>query len=379
MIDENQFEAIRPYRDEEVKPVIEKLLSGPYLSKALDFFFCEATESEVREVAKDIDSVQKFQDRFISYILAGVIKNTIDQLTATGGDNINHDLKHLYIGNHRDIVLDSALLNFYLNEKGWETSEIAIGNNLLVLPEIEAIVKLNKSFIVKRDGGTKEMYHNSQVLSHYIRKKIGNNESSIWLAQREGRAKDSNDITHSGLLKMLQMSGDSNIHESFKSLNIIPYSISYEYDPCAGMKAREFFVRSIEETYEKKPGEDLKSMQDGIRGYKGRINLSFGKPLNQICEPLSEIKNKNKYISAIGELIDQQLHQIYHLWPSNYIAFDLMHGASEFTEYYSESDVNAFIKHRDQQLEPFGEIKEKLYPFFYAIYANPVKNFKAVL
>ncbi|MCG8476834.1 MAG: hypothetical protein MI784_15320 [Cytophagales bacterium] len=375
MIDVHDFEAIRPYRDHEVKEVISRLAGSEELRQATDLFLSKEEKEYVEEHIPHIETIKQFQDLIISFILANIFKRSTDGFTVENAEEVDFNQTHLFISNHRDIVLDSGFLNFYLNEKDFQTSEIAIGNNLLTNENVRDMVKLNKSFMVTRDVSARELLMHSKRLSNYIRSRITDNAASIWLAQAEGRAKDGNDRTHSGVLKMLNMSAKDKPLNNFSALNIQPFAISYEFDPCAGMKAKEAFVRDTAGQYTKAENEDNMSMMQGIVGYKGRVHLSFGKAVNTKIDRLASIGNANQFISSLAELIDSEIHRNYRLWPSNYISFDRLHKTSQFEDKYSKEDIEKFDRYLKEQIDSVEGKKEELSPYIIRMFACPVENF----
>jgi glycerol-3-phosphate O-acyltransferase len=295
----------------------------------------------------------------------------------------------LFLSNHRDIILDSALLNVSLLEEGYGTTQIAIGDNLLSHKVVEDIVRSNKNFIVNRNVSSKEVYHYSLRLSNYIRKTILEDNNSIWIAQREGRSKDGDDRTATGLLKMFAMSGGNDIEEALKSLAMIPMAVSYEYDPCDILKTNELMHIKQLGHYEKKKGEDVLSMLTGITGHKGRVNISVGQSLDGVMDQMKGIQNKNEKYRFLTQEIDKEMHRIFKLWPTNYIAYDLLMGTKDYKEHYSNIQkiafgnyirANVFKLSLNRKKTPLP--KEGFSPMAKEImlqmYANPVINRKEI-
>jgi hypothetical protein len=288
---------------------------------------------------------------------------------------INKERGSLFITNHRDIVLDSALLNMHLYFKGFNTSQIAIGNNLLIQPWIEHAVRLNKSFIVRRNGSIKEQLLISKNLSEYIRYVITERKSSVWLAQREGRAKDSNDVTQPSIIKMLNMSTKASFSESINELNITPIAINYEFDACDFLKAKEFQQKRDNPQFKKSPMDDLLSMQTGLMAPKGRISYN-------VCDPIVAPKEwdelpKNEQVAALVAEIDKRIHTNYILYPNNYLAADVLNNTHKFADKYTHKDKEKFEAYVEKQLNKI-DIPNIDYPFLrhmiYTMYANPAIN-----
>jgi len=371
----DDFEEIRPYHDDEVSLVIDRLTKEPSFFTALRYVFPEAPTEILLGKIKGIRSIYSFQEELIAPSIRRIIRNTTKGLRHKGLEGLSPDKSYLFISNHRDIVMDSAFLNFLLFEENLPTTRIAIGNNLLQRKWIEDLVKLNKNFIVHRNVHSRQAYAYSLRLSNYIRNSIINEKSSIWIAQREGRTKDGNDQTQAGLLKMFSMSSDASYDESFSELHIVPVSISYEFEPCVGLKAQENVIRTKSGDYQKKEGEDLLSMKEGIAQQKGRVVFSFGKELekSQIQEAFSA-QNKNEAFKNLAQLIDSYIVENYKLFPNNYISQDLLSGNNQFSDKYTNEDFTEFNKHVEEQMMKIGRNEEEYRKAIYSIYANPVKH-----
>jgi hypothetical protein len=367
------FEEIRPFRDDEVASVIERLTKEPSFYTALRYVFPEAPTDILLGKIKGIKSIDSFQEELIAPAIRRIIRNTTKGLRHQGLDSLNAKKSYLFISNHRDIVMDSAFMNFMLFEENLPTTRIAIGNNLLQRSWIEALVKLNKNFIVHRNVHARQAYAYSLRLSNYIRNSIVNENSSIWIAQREGRTKDGIDQTQAGLLKMFSMSSEEEYVKSFSELHIVPVSISYEFEPCVGLKAQENLIRLQTGTYLKKEGEDLLSMKEGIAQQKGRVVYCFSKELEEDeLQVVFATHNKNEAFKNLAQLIDNRIIENYKLFPNNYIAYDLLHGVNQFTNEYTRAELEAFHQHVDEQ-----GLTSKINDFdfkqaVYSIYAAPL-------
>lgn len=368
------FDEIRPFSDEEVPAAIERLLREPSFHNAIRYVFPEKRPDEIIAKLKQITTIDEFQGSIIASAVRNIQISTTRGIRHRGLDNLNKNEAYLFISNHRDIVLDSAFLNYLLHTEGFPTTRIAIGNNLLQKEWISDLVRLNKNFIVHRDVPSRQAYDYSMRLSQYIRHSIEVDHASIWIAQKEGRTKDGIDKTHSGLLKMFGMSWEGAIDEGFSNLNIVPVSISYELEPCAGMKAYEMYIRSIKGSYDKAPGEDLQSMRYGIAHKKGRVVYSFGKQLNvELFRSLFQGVNKNEGLKKMAQKIDEEIYSNYHLFPFHYLAYDKINNTNKFNSQYSNHDIEMFEIHIEEQLAPCKASNSDLLPFLLQIYANSVK------
>jgi len=369
------FDLIRPFKDEEVPAAIERLLTEPSFAKALQYVFPDKDPGKVKQVLEGIRSTKEFQEIIISEAVKNIVRASTHGLEVSGLEKLDPSTPWLFISNHRDIVLDSAFLNYLLFLKDFPTTRIAIGSNLLQRPWIEDLVKLNKNFIVHRDVHSRQAYDYSMRLSGYIRTSLLNDNSSVWIAQREGRTKNGADRTQAGLLKMFGLSGSHDLVESYAALNIVPVSISYEYEPNAGMKAWELFRVLKDGTYQKKEGEDLESMKNGIFRNKGRVRFVFGDKLKrEDLEAAMTGLSRNEAMKELAALLDRHILGNYVLSPFNYLADDLLSNSSKYFDKYSESDKAAFEKHYNEQLAPFKENDPELKRIFLGIYANPVGN-----
>jgi hypothetical protein len=385
MIDLWNFDDIRPYNDSEVPGVISRLLDEPRLYEMMAWIYRDLSEDDVREMLSDIKTVNDFQTTISGPAFKVITQMTTSGLTFTNMNRIEHGQAYLFLSNHRDIVLDSALLNVSLMEKDYPTTQIAIGNNLLANPLIHDLVRLNRNFIVYRDFPPRELLMQSQRLSNYIRKTLVDENTSIWIAHKEGRSKDGDDRTAAGLLKMLSLSSDKNVEQSLKELRIVPMAVSYEYDPCDLFKVNELLAKKQNGVYEKSENEDYKSMMKGITGHKGRVNIAVGPELHEIYKEVAGISNKNEKIKRITERVDERLHAIYRLWPTNYIAYDLLHGERKYKEFYTPIQKITFgnyLRGRTLKLmvarKKLGHKREgfmkEVWETFLSMYAMPVQN-----
>ena len=370
-----EFDEIRPFHDSEVSAVIEELCNEPYFVRMIPALFPSVPVDTVIAKLKAVRSIESFQTDFIIPFLDNIIKIATYGVTASGLENLDPKQSYLFITNHRDIVLDSAFLNVKLHEAGFNTTEIGIGDNLLIYEWITDLVKLNKSFIVKRGLPVRRMMEASETLSAFIRHSIVEQKQNIWLAQREGRSKDGNDQTQGSVLKMLNLSGRAqSVVENIKELNIVPVSISYEYDPCDYLKAYQFQQKRDNPDYKKSQREDLTHMSMGIYGKKGHVHFTFGTPIaneiSQITDP-----NKNVQVQAIADIIDKQIHLNYKLWPGNYLAYDLLNGNNQFADKYVAEDKSNFLHYINEHISRLEDPdRDFIYETILRMYANPVSN-----
>lgn len=389
-IDVNDFSDIRPYNNDELKHAISRLVQEPRLFDMMKWVYPGLSRSSIKKMFEEIEDINTFQEEISAPAVKVITQMTTSGLSFNNTDSIESDKAYLFISNHRDIILDSALLNVSLMERGFPTTEIAIGDNLLKTPMVRDMVRSNKNFVVNRDVNTKEVYYYSLRLSNYIRDTIIRRKTSIWIAQREGRSKDGDDRTSTGLLKMFALSSSLPMEDALLELNIRPMCVSYEYDPCDLLKTHELLHIKIFGSYTKQPNEDFHSMLTGITGHKGRVNITVGPIMDDVLNDIRSIQNKNEKIKVLGEAIDDAMHSIYKLWPTNYIAYDLLHGTREYKDYYSNIQKIAFtnyIRGRIFKLslgrKKTGLPKENLTKYareiMLGMYANPVMNHRNLL
>ena len=373
MIDLSEFEGISPYSDAEASEALGKLAEYPLVGMASQKFFPDESPDFLKNILKQIKTVDQFQEMVMSKFVRWVIDNTAHNFSYDGIANLDKNKTFLALSNHRDIIMDPAITQLVLYTNGIPMTEIAVGDNLITSKEIEYLIRSNRMIKVIRGVSARELYLSSQMLSKYIRLNITNERRSIWLAQRQGRTKDGYDITEQGLLKMLDMSGDSDFQKNFEELNIIPMSISYEIEPCDILKAREIVI-SRTQKYVKAKGEDLNSIMVGIMQKKGNIHLHIGKPLTSEEIAAAALCDKNDRYQLIRNAVDARVIQGYKLWGNNYIAYDILKETDKYSAYYTEEEKAKFIAYMEHQLgtvEP--EInRDELKEVFLGIYANPV-------
>ncbi|GAB1453504.1 1-acyl-sn-glycerol-3-phosphate acyltransferase [Draconibacterium sp.] len=370
------FEEIRPYTDKEVKSKIALMVKDPVFDEVLSHVFKYRPVVEmVKLQLRMLRTTKQLQGTFIYDLLRNVINKSSKGLTCSGIENLDKKKPYLFISNHRDIVLDAALLNYLIFEKGMNTALVAIGDNLLLYNWIEHAVKLNRAFIIKRNLPPREILDASLKVSHFIRKSITKDNLSVWIAQREGRTKDGFDKTQVAVLKMLNMSHSGNISEGYKELNIVPVAISYEIEPCGLAKIKEL-IKKEHYGQKKTSKDDLKSMSMGMFNPKGRMRFTFGKPLEiEIEEGNPKSKElQNKIAQEIAEKVDNQIYANYKLWPNNYIAYDMLMQEHRFKSKYTHWEERKFKIMVEQAMVnidfPITDIQER----FLKLYANPVIN-----
>jgi len=371
------FDDIRPYDDDEIQGIIADLISDPMFINILGQLYPQQEENKfILQFLSSLDNVADLQSKIICPLLDKVEKISTNGISYSTMDQFHPDDKYLFISNHRDIILDSALLNLIMHRNGFRKTEIAIGDNLLIYKWIELLVRINRSFIVKRNLGLREQLEASKKLSAYIRHALTIKGESVWLAQREGRAKDGNDQTQPAILKMLNMSNEGSRLEGFFELNIVPMAISYEIEPCGISKVEELLKRKYNADFAKTQQDDLQSMVNGFVYPKGRIHYAFGNPLNYKLVELIKGKNMNDSIQAISEYIDKRIYYNYKLWPTNYLAYDLLNQTQKYSNQYNSLEKDQFISRMENEVSSLNFDKAETIELYLRMYANPVFNFE---
>ena len=373
MVDLTEFESIRPYSDAEASEALGKLADLPVLPQISQKFFPEQSPDFLKNVLKQIKTIDQFQVLVMQKLVQWVLDNTAKNFTYDGISNIDPNKRFLALSNHRDIMLDPAITQLVLHQNGCAMTEIAVGDNLISNEAIEWFIRSNRMIKVVRGVSARELYLSSQQLSKYIRMNITEQRSSIWLAQRQGRTKNGYDMTEQGLLKMLDMSGTGDFKADFEALNITPLSISYEYEPCDILKAREIVISSTQK-YVKAEGEDFNSIVTGIMQPKGDIHLQFCKPITSDELDLAAACDKNDRYQHLRHTIDVRVIDGYKLFKNNYIAYDLLNSTDKYSHMYEKIDQEKFVGYMNHQLgtvEPELN-REDLRKAFLEIYANSV-------
>jgi hypothetical protein len=373
------FEDIRPLYDEEVAPTMETVLKDPMIKQILEFIWPDKSFEELSSELLKVNSKADFQKKFVAPFLWLLSEKTATSLEMINYDRISREESSTFISNHRDIVLDAAFLNILLDKYGFDTTEVAIGDNLLIFQWIRDVVRMNKSFIVKRNMPVRQLLDASRRLSSYIHFALKIKDQSVWIAQREGRSKDSTDHTQESLIKMLAMGGGKDLLKSIKSLNITPLAISYEYDPCDFLKAKEFQQKRDNPEYKKEKKDDLLNIQTGMLGFKGRINFNIAGRLNDVIDTVSPELSKTEQVSAIASLIDNLIHKSFILYESNYIAYDWLYNTNTYSDKYNSEQKKYFESYISQRLEKI-DIENKDSEFLtrkmLEMYSNPVINYE---
>ena len=375
-----EFDDIRPFEPEELPEVYNRLLDNQQFQRVLSYFYpdvpLEKIGARMRACTTNLDFQKVFGYEFVTFVLNRAAKSWDMDHSA-----ISPEHNYTFMSNHRDIVLDSAILSKLLIDAGFKTTcEIAIGDNLLSLPWVKDLVRVNKSFIVKRSASFREMLTSSKTLSKYMHFAIQEKKENIWIAQREGRAKDSDDRTSESILKMMSMGGEGSIIERLTQLHIVPMTISYEYDPCDYLKAAEFQLKRDNPDWKKGPQDDIISMQTGIMGYKGHVHYHCSPCIDEYLQTLDSEMPKNELYATIVRHIDREIHRHYRLFPNNYIAHDLLTGTNEQTAHYQPADKVNFERYLAEQLEKItvpqpdiAFLRERIL----TMYANPLRNYWA--
>ena len=377
MINSAEFDDIRPYAPEELPAIFEELVADAEFKEMMTRAFPQLSYEQICGAMRTCKTNLEFQKALVKPFLHTLLEKLSKGLELTC-DNKEQLSDALYISNHRDIILDSAFLDVLLVDAINNTVEIAIGDNLLIRPWIKKLVRVNRSFIVQRSLTMRELLASSKRLSSYIRYAIVDKKQPVWIAQREGRAKDSNDFTAESVLKMLAMHTSGDPIEALKALNIAPTSISYEYDPCDYLKAKEFQQKRDNPEHKKSPFDDLLNMQTGLFGYKGHIHYHVAKCINDELDALDANLGKGEKFAAAAKIIDRAIHSNYRFWPINYYFYELLTGDTRFADKYSAEDKVALDGYLAGQLEKI-DLPNKDVPFLRGkileMYANPVINY----
>lgn len=376
------FEDIRPLNQDEVQAAIEELLASEEFRHALRYVKPDLDWDQLSAAMRACKTKEQFKSTLAYDAVMTVAKKTTFSLTISGRSRLPEGKPACtFISNHRDIVLDASFLNVMLYDVGYGMTQVAIGDNLLIRPWIKTFVRLNNSFIVKRGVSVRQMLEVSDTLSAYINHTIKDTKESIWIAQREGRAKDSNDQTQPSVLKMLCMAGGKDIIGNLKSLNLVPVAISYEFDPCDYLKAQEFQLKRDNPEYHKTQCDDLLNMETGILNNKGRVHFTISKLINEQLDQLDPNMNRNELFAAVASIIDKEIYRHYRFYPNNYVAYDLLSGTRRFSDHYGLKDKKAFEEYLQKQLDKIvipNKDENFLRKKILEMYANPLKNFLAL-
>ena len=368
-----KFDAIRPFYDAEINEGIRSSINHPMMKALMNFTFPEMPDEVWKEQLLKTHSIRDFQCNFIYQSVQRVLAKSSDGLTTSGFEKLEKNTSYLFISNHRDIILDTSLLNASLFMHGLVMTASAIGDNLVKKSFLLTLARLNRNFLVQRGLPPRELLQSSKLLSEYISQLLLRENRSVWIAQREGRTKDGNDATHPGVLKMLAMGSDEeNLMDYFKKIKVVPVSISYEYDPTDALKMPQLMAEANNEVYIKEKNEDFMTLLSGIMGQKKRIHIHICDVLEKELDVIAaENDNANKQIQALAQAIDDSILSSYKLWPTNYIAYDILHKTNQFANFYTENEKQLFERRLEIKIDQNNPIALE---GFLNMYANPVVN-----
>ncbi len=369
----SKFDAIRPFYDTEINAAIRSVIDHPMMEVLMNFTFPEVPNEIWKEQLTKTHSIRDFQCNFIYHSVQKVLEKSAEKLTTSGFEHLEKNTPYLFISNHRDIILDTSLLNACLFDHQLTMTASAIGDNLVKKDFINTLAKLNRNFLVMRGLPPRELLQSSKVMSDYIGQLILRENRSVWIAQREGRTKDGNDATHPGVLKMLAMgAGADDFLDYFKKIKIVPVSISYELDPTDALKLPQMLAEANKVAYVKEEDEDFTNIIRGVLGQKKRIHIHIGKVLNEEIDLIRlQSDNSNRQILALAQEIDIAIIGNYKLWPTNYIAYDIINQTDKFKDLYTSEEKEAFVKRLEERIDASNL---QAYNGFLCMYANPVEN-----
>ena len=368
-----KFDSIRPFYDSEVNTALKSLLHHPMMKAMMDFTFPEMEETTWKDQLSRTHSIRDFQINFVYQSIQRVLERSSEGLTTSGFEKLEPNTPYLFISNHRDIILDTSLLNVSLFDHGLVMTSSAIGDNLVQKEFLLKLSRLNRNFLVQRGLSPRELLQSSKLMAEYMYHLLSKENRSVWIAQREGRTKDGNDATHQGVLKMIAMASDEqNCMDFLKKIKIVPVSISYEYDPTDALKMPQLLAISKDEEYIKEKNEDFITLLSGIIGQKKRIHIHVGDVLENEYEKIKiENDNNNKQIQALAQVIDDSILKSYKLWPTNFIAYDILNTTSRFAHLYDDKERQLFERRLEMRIDAENETMKA---GFLAMYANPVVN-----
>ena len=368
-----RFDAIRPFYDSEINQALHKVVNHPMMKALMSFTFPDVLDDVWKEQLLRTHSIRDFQCNFIYQSVQRVLEKSSNGLTTSGFENLEPNTSYLFISNHRDILLDTTLLNTALFEHNLTMTASAIGDNLVKMPFLNTLAKLNRNFLVQRGLTPREMLQSSKLLSEYIGHLLLHENRSVWIAQREGRTKDGKDETNPGILKMLGMGSDEkNLMDYFKKIKIVPVSISYEYDPTDALKMPQLMAEANNEVYVKDKNEDFMTILSGAQGQKKGIHIHIGTVLDTEIEQIkASDESSNKQIVTLAGVIDDAILSNYKLWPTNYIAYDLVNKTNSFAHLYTENEKSLFERRLEMRIDHDNPVA---LDGFLAMYANPVVN-----
>lgn len=373
-----EFVDIAPYEAREYTERMQSLVKEPGFENAIKYVMPDVDYNEFVKMLFTVDNAHDFQRSIVGQFLEYLANKTTTGITCSGMENLKDDVSYTFMSNHRDIVLDASFLNLCFIRAHKPITQIAIGNNLLIYDWIRDLVRINRSFIVKRDVKRLQALEAAKQLSGYMHFTIAQRHESIWIAQREGRTKDSNDRTQESLLKMMILGGSGTPLESLKELNVVPVAISYEYDPNDYLKVREFLLKRRDPEFKKSQRDDLFSMETGLLQNKGKVHFHVGQPINDVLDG-EHPENRNALLALACGIIDNSIHRGYKIYPINYIAYDLLTGSKRFEGCYTATEVEAaeqYWKAQTDKMQETLDAEEKCFvrEMFLKMYANPLIN-----
>ncbi|HOY38929.1 MAG: acyltransferase [Bacteroidales bacterium] len=368
------FDDLRPYYDHEVQSAMQRIVADPLFAGVAGFLYPDKSVAEVAAMISSINSSFDFQKKVMYHAITRIAAKTMTKFTCNGLQFLDKNKAYLFISNHRDILLDSALLQIALSDNNLNTSEITFGSNLMQSSFVVDIGKSNKMFKVVRGGTPRDFYRNSLHLSQYIRHTILEKNESIWIAHRNGRTKDGNDLTDQAVLKMFSMSGDKDLIDNLLELNITPMVVSYQWETCDVSKVNELYISKTSK-YEKKPGEDLQSILNGITQFKGNVHIEVTDPVTREEIVGNGSGEKPEIFNNLTSAINKRIHLGYALWDSNYIAYDIENNSRVYEgDKYSASQKEFFIDLMNKRISLINGNKEQIQAIYLQLYSNPLKN-----
>lgn len=369
----SKFDKIRPFYDAEVNQAILASVDHPMMKALMDFAFPEVEDTVWKQQLQRTHSIRDFQINFAYQAVKQVLEKSSEGLSTSGFEKLEPNTSYLFISNHRDIILDTSLLNVSLHDYGLIMTASAIGDNLVKKDFLLTLSKLNRNFLVQRNLPPRELLQSSKLMSEYISHLLLRENRSVWIAQREGRTKDGNDATHTGVLKMLAMANDEQkLTNYFKKIKIVPVSISYEYDPTDYLKMPQLMAEANDEVYIKEKNEDFITLLSGIIGPKKHIHIHVGEVLNEELDFIeTQTQNTNKQVQLLTQIIDESILKNYKLWPTNFIACDLINNSNKYSHLYTETEKQLFERRLERKIDVNNELMKES---FLAMYANPVLN-----
>lgn len=367
----SSYDNIKFYPDSEVNKVLLTLTSHPMFKELMSFTFPDKDETYFQQLFQSIHSIYDFQSKVIYHTMQRILEKTSESLTSNGFDQLDDNKAYFFISNHRDILLDTSLINVKLYDNNKIMTASAIGDNLVQKSFLMSLAKLNRNFIIRRGLSPRELLQSSKEVSAYIHELLQHDNRSVWIAQRQGRTKDGWDETHTGVLKMIGMNCDEdNLMDYFKKLRIVPVSISYEYDPTDKLKMPRLMAELSDEPYIKEKNEDFINLMSGVLGQKKRIHIEIGKPLDEEIEEIRNCQlNTTKQIQELAKILDKSIVKNYKLWPTNYIAYDLLYKTTNFQQKYTEEEKQLFLRRLELRVD---KNNETMVNGFLSMYANPV-------